>query len=94
MSDDMSVADVLDAAADYIRTHGGLKHSIGDDGGPRCASGALHSVVGDPTRRLAMTSFHRVMGVHVVAFNDYHTTDEVIDALMEAAARLREQEQP
>lgn len=45
--DGLSVADALDAAADYLTVFGWQRGSRGVDGGPRCARGALNSVCGD-----------------------------------------------
>lgn len=39
------VSQTLIAAAGYIREHGWQRGQIGDDGGPRCAGGALMSAL-------------------------------------------------
>ena len=95
-TDDMDTADVLDAAADYIRIHGWRKHDYGNDGGPRCVLGALKSV-GDfgewrhvTNQPPALALLERI-GKPVEKWNDARrrTASEIIDALMSCAADLR-----
>lgn len=41
----IGAAEAFQAAADYIREHGWQRGEMGEDGGPRCAGGALMSVL-------------------------------------------------
>lgn len=99
---DMSLADVLDAAADYIRTHGWHQGDLGFEGGPRCLIGAideaaqeewapLDAAVAHVSRCLGLRPLPSSKWVSAAKWNDRpeRSADEVIDALMEAAARLR-----
>ena len=45
----MGFAEAFRGAADYIRDHGWQRGEMGQDGGPRCAGGALMSAMGMTT---------------------------------------------
>jgi hypothetical protein len=51
----MTNGEIFRTAAQYIREHGLLKESLGDEGGPRCVQGALYSAA-----RIPLTS----AGIH------------------------------
>jgi hypothetical protein len=98
MSDDMDVADVLCAAADWIGAHG-LGKGEQTAKGPACAVGAIAIAEGIGTlwggpasRELAdLLGVGRVGGIFTWNDAPERTADEVITALLEAAARWREQ---
>lgn len=99
MSGDVSSADALEAAADYIRTHGHHKGQFcSPTGDARCVLGALAMVGGEwHSESPAAEALKRHVGLcrgplgRIADWNDEagRTDDEVIDALMETAARLR-----
>jgi hypothetical protein len=104
MSEDIDVADVLNAAADYIATHGLAKEGFGSDDGPRCLLGAMSTAwqasdmpdsgtnPGCALWGVAAGAVSQAIGHPGIAkWNDApeRTADEVITALLEAAARLR-----
>jgi hypothetical protein len=93
----LTPAEVLDAAADYIRTHGWAQWQFKTCDGHVCALGAIYEVVGGyGDDRLAFDAAEdaliRTVGQTIGEWNDApsRTADEVMDTLMEAAARLRE----
>jgi hypothetical protein len=102
VTDDMDTADVLDAAADYIRAHGWRQNGFGGpdcygNHNPSCAVGAvrLQEVYSACFINPAVCAVERVVGLtsscDLAHWNDApeRTADEVITALMEAAARVR-----
>ncbi len=97
MSDDMDTADVLDAAADYLRIHGWVQGKYGEDGAPRCAHGAIRALgASNPVRWTAVAALNSTLGLDssshsIEAWNDVQgrTAAEVVTALMEAATRVR-----
>ncbi len=92
----MDVADVLEAAADYLRENGWQKYAYGGHGHPACSLGAIREAdrrdlpfwelkICAPTRAVE-TLLHRELD----RWNDeQRTKKQVITALMEAAARVR-----
>ena len=92
MSADMDVADVLDAAADEIRSHGWCRgtHYAGK---ASCLLGAIARSCDDewPARVAvcATLGFNKFYPLGDWNDRDERTADEVITALMEAAARVR-----
>src|SRR5688500_12158467 len=95
---DLDAADLLDAASDYLRTHGWIQGWSGGHGNPRRAVGALSSAY-DGAAALpgawdgAIASMQRAVAPHadrISSWNDQdgRTRDEVIDKLMDAAARI------
>ncbi len=90
------VADDLDAAADYLRTFGWCQNIYGGGGGPACMRGAMmQNQNAGPEDEAAIYAVIRVIrSISIASWNDSpgRTADEVIDALMEAAARIRTEE--
>lgn len=114
MTDNLTTAEILDCAADYLRVHGwrrgtyNWKTLLGgpdepDGSGPCCVVGAIHradesSRLSDSERGAAASALAEVICAGcplngVAGWNDQpgRTADEAIDALMEAAARSREE---
>ncbi len=91
--DDMEPEDVLDAAADYLKIFGWMRGIAGEDGGPRCAMGAVWSVVGvsPSSGRAAKLLMDSQVIDNIGVWNDRRgrTCDEVVDAMRTAAARRR-----
>lgn len=96
----MTPREVLLAAADYLEANGWQQGSAGEDGGPRCALGAMLSVLprqtGKMTQRFvrernsALRRARRMLcepRVLIGTWNDApgRTRDEVVRALREAA---------
>lgn len=48
---DRRIADKLDEAADYLEGYGWRRHDSGKDGGRRCATGAIESVLKGERRK-------------------------------------------
>lgn len=94
--EDLSVADTLEAAADYLRTFGKVEERYGSDGGPRCIIGAFSSVVGIVNTAQAQRALAQaIVGEQanswntVTTFSDQHSKATVVKKLMETAADLR-----
>ncbi len=97
----MDVADVLDAAADYIRRYGHHKGDFRAPGGDACCvlgalsmvdNGIEYAVMGASKEARALRVTLQVAGpLSLAEWNDdaRRTKRQVITALMEAAARVR-----
>lgn len=88
----METNDVLNQAADYLQEHGWIQGGLGKPGGPRCAMGALKSVLGE-TSVIEFVAYppYRALRRHVGGFvSDWNdaperTADQVIATLRAAA---------
>lgn len=101
MSEDMTTATaatMLDEAARHIEIYGWQRGRLGGKGGPCCAIGATTVAWDGLTARtsaawrMGMTALAETIGTKSLSqWNDApeRTADEVITALLEAAARLR-----
>lgn len=101
MTDNLTIADILDKAADLIEPEGAwTRKTFADqrEDGTKCycAMGAIHVVTdnSEPLTNRARTALLRVIPYgSVVSFNDEmgRTQAEVIAAFREAATKAREQ---
>lgn len=95
----MTIAEVLEGAANYIEEHGWQQGHAGVPGGPRCLAGAIHSAIGvEPVHhglvdllpkefRSALNAVGKQTQTSPVLWNDLpgRTKEQVIDALRAAA---------
>lgn len=100
---DLSLADQLEAAADYLRVHGWQKRAyLSHLDGPACVVGALGQVLDTDnnwtgpaynaveTSTVVATLADFVGSGYVSVWNDEQSSaEDVIDTLMELAAELR-----
>lgn len=102
----MTVAEQLNAAADYIEEHGWCQNAYEDDNGGVCASGALREVgrqafgpggVGmfSVPYRLALTVVGRKLPAMLCDWNDEpgRTKEEVVAMFREAAKQAEKEDQ-